>query len=634
MKEYPLLSNIDSPDDLRRLPQEMLPQVCADIREFLIESLSENPGHFASSMGAVELTVALHYVFETPYDRIVWDVGHQAYGHKLLTGRRDRFSTNRKYNGLSGFPNPAESEYDTFAAGHASNSISAALGMAVASELKKESPRRNVVAVIGDASIGGGLAFEGINNAANNKNNLLIILNDNNMSIDRNVGSLNSYLGKITTSKGYNRLRHKAYTSLKRHNLISENLRGKVLRFNNSVKSLMSSQQNIFEGLNVRYFGPFDGHDLDRVIKVLREIKDMDGPRILHLCTIKGKGYEPAEKDPAAWHAPGRFNPVTGERYTSDEAGKPLKFQDVFGKTLLELAQNNDKIVGITAAMPSGTSMCVMQKEMPHRVFDVGISEGHAVTFAGGLAKDGLRPYCAIYSSFLQRAYDHIIHDVALQRLPVTFCIDRAGIVGEDGATHHGLFDLAYLRSIPDMIVAAPRDEHWLRDLLFTSQSDNFGPFAIRYPRGAGKMVDWQNEMQKVKIGRGEQLSQGNDVAVLSLGPIANDVAHAIERVKKENITVAHFDMVFLKPLDEDIMRKVAEMDCPIITVEDGTLVGGLASAVMEWLNAHGCQSRVYPIGVNDKFVSQGSIAELYRECGMDSESIYHTIVNAKNNQQ
>lgn len=634
MKEYPLLSNIDSPDDLRRLPQEMLPQLCADIREFLIESLSENPGHFASSMGAVELTVALHYVFETPYDRIVWDVGHQAYGHKLLTGRRDRFSTNRKYNGLSGFPNPAESEYDTFAAGHASNSISAALGMAVASELKKESPRRNVVAVIGDASIGGGLAFEGINNAANNKNNLLIILNDNNMSIDRNVGSLNSYLGKITTSKGYNRLRHKAYTSLKRHNLISENLRGKVLRFNNSVKSLMSSQQNIFEGLNVRYFGPFDGHDLDRVIKVLREIKDMDGPRILHLCTIKGKGYEPAEKDPAAWHAPGRFNPLTGERYASDEAGKPLKFQDVFGKTLLELAQNNDKIVGITAAMPSGTSMCVMQKEMPHRVFDVGISEGHAVTFAGGLAKDGLRPYCAIYSSFLQRAYDHIIHDVALQRLPVTFCIDRAGIVGEDGATHHGLFDLAYLRSIPDMIVAAPRDEHWLRDLLFTSQSDNFGPFAIRYPRGAGKMVDWQNEMQKVKIGRGEQLSQGNDVSVLSLGPIANDVAHAIERVKKENITVAHFDMVFLKPLDEDIMRKVAEMDCPIITVEDGTLVGGLASAVMEWLNAHGCQSRVYPIGVNDKFVSQGSIAELYRECGMDSESIYHTIVNAKNNQQ
>ena len=634
MKEYPLLSNIDSPDDLRRLPQEMLPQLCADIREFLIESLSENPGHFASSMGAVELTVALHYVFETPYDRIVWDVGHQAYGHKLLTGRRDRFSTNRKYNGLSGFPNPAESEYDTFAAGHASNSISAALGMAVASELKKESPRRNVVAVIGDASIGGGLAFEGINNAANNKNNLLIILNDNNMSIDRNVGSLNSYLGKITTSKGYNRLRHKAYTSLKRHNLISENLRGKVLRFNNSVKSLMSSQQNIFEGLNVRYFGPFDGHDLDRVIKVLREIKDMDGPRILHLCTIKGKGYEPAEKDPAAWHAPGRFNPLTGERYASDEAGKPLKFQDVFGKTLLELAQNNDKIVGITAAMPSGTSMCVMQKEMPHRVFDVGISEGHAVTFAGGLAKDGLRPYCAIYSSFLQRAYDHIIHDVALQRLPVTFCIDRAGIVGEDGATHHGLFDLAYLRSIPDMIVAAPRDEHWLRDLLFTSQSDNFGPFAIRYPRGAGKMVDWQNEMQKVKIGRGEQLSQGNDVSVLSLGPIANDVAHAIERVKKENITVAHFDMVFLKPLDEDIMRKGAEMDCPIITVEDGTLVGGLASAVMEWLNAHGCQSRVYPIGVNDKFVSQGSIAELYRECGMDSESIYHTIVNAKNNQQ
>lgn len=626
-----LLDKIDSPADLRQLSQEQLPQVCADIRKFLIQSLSENPGHFASSMGAVELTVALHYVFNTPYDRIVWDVGHQAYGHKLLTGRRDKFVTNRKFGGLSGFPNPSESEYDTFAAGHASNSISAALGMAVASELKKESPRRNVVAVIGDASIGGGLAFEGINNAANNKNNLLIILNDNNMSIDSNVGSLNSYLSKITTSKGYNRLRHRAYTSLKRHNLISERLRGKVLRFNNSIKSLLSSQQNIFEGLNVRYFGPFDGHDLDRVIKVLRDIKDMEGPRILHLCTIKGKGYEPAENDPASWHAPGKFDPETGKRIVSDPTGKPLKYQDVFGKTILELAEKNDKIVGITAAMPSGTSMNIMQEVMPHRVFDVGISEGHAVTFAGGLAKDGMRPYCAIYSSFLQRGYDHVIHDVALQHLPVTFCIDRAGLVGEDGATHHGVYDMAYMRTIPGMIVSAPRNEHWLRNLLYTTQCDNYGPFAIRYPRGSGKEVDWQNEMKQVSIGRGEKLSDGSDVAVLSLGPIANEVQIAIEKAEKiANIKVAHFDMVFLKPIDEDIMKEVAQMNCPIVTVEDGSLIGGLASTVTEWLSTHGYSAKVTSVGVPDEFVAQGSVPELYRYCGMDSDSICEKILNSK----
>lgn len=626
-----LLDKIDSPADLRQLSQEQLPQVCADIRKFLIQSLSENPGHFASSMGAVELTVALHYVFNTPYDRIVWDVGHQAYGHKLLTGRRDRFSMNRKFGGLSGFPNPLESEYDTFAAGHASNSISAALGMAIASELKQESPRRNVVAVIGDASIGGGLAFEGINNATNNKNNLLIILNDNNMSIDRNVGSLNSYLGKITTSKGYNRLRHKAYTSLKRHNLISENLRGKLLRFNNSVKSLLSSQQNIFEGLNVRYFGPFDGHDLNRIIKVLRDIKDMEGPRILHLCTIKGRGYEPAEKDPASWHAPGKFNPISGERIVGDSTNKPLKYQDVFGNTLLELAEKNDKIVGITAAMPSGTSMNILQKAMPHRVFDVGISEGHAVTFAGGLAKDGMRPYCAIYSSFLQRAYDHIIHDVALQHLPVTFCIDRAGLVGEDGATHHGVFDLSYLRAIPGMTVSAPRNEHWLRNLLYTSQTDDYGPFAIRYPRGSGKILQWQNPMKKVEVGRGEKLTDGSDVAVLSLGPIADEVQIAIAKVSKdENISAAHYDMVFLKPIDDLIMKEVAEKNCPIITVEDGSKKGGLASAVMEWLNENGMQRRVYAIGVPDEFVAQGTVSELYHYCAMDSDAIYQQIINAK----
>lgn len=635
MANTSLLDKINSPIDLRQLSQDQLPHVCADIRDFLINSLAENPGHFASSMGAVEITVALHYVFNTPYDRIVWDVGHQAYGHKLLTGRREAFSTNRKFGGLSGFPNPSESEYDTFAAGHASNSISAALGMAIASELKQESPRRNVVAVIGDASIGGGLAFEGINNAANSKNNLLIILNDNNMSIDRNVGSLNSYLGKITTSKGYNRLRHKAYTSLKRHNLISEGLRGKLLRFNNSLKSLLSSKQNIFEGLNVRYFGPFDGHDLNRVIKVLRDIKDMDGPRILHLCTVKGKGYEPAEIDPATWHAPGKFDPKTGERKIADSSEKPLKYQDVFGNTLLELAQKNETIVGVTAAMPSGTSMNILQQEMPHRVFDVGISEGHAVTFSGGLAKDGMRPYCAIYSSFLQRAYDHIIHDVALQHLPVTFCIDRAGLVGEDGATHHGVFDLAYMRSIPGMIVSAPRNEHWLRNLLYTSQCDNYGPFSIRYPRGSGKMVQWQNEMIQVEIGKGEQLSQGSDVVVLSIGTIANEVEKAIAKVEQEKVaSVAHYDMVFLKPIDENILSCVAQMNCPIITVEDGSIVGGLASAVMEWLNNHGYKRIVHSVGVPDEFVAQGSIAQLYSHCGMDSESIYKTIVNALNKNQ
>lgn len=629
--EYPLLSKIDSPEDLRKLQLSKLPEVCSDIRKFLINSLSSNPGHFASSMGAVELTVALHYVFNTPYDRIVWDVGHQAYGHKLLTGRRELFKNNRKLDGLSGFPNPDESPYDTFSAGHASNSISAGLGMSVASEMQKENPRRNVVAVIGDASIGGGLAFEGINNAANTPNNLLIILNDNDMSIDNNVGALNSYLGKITTSKSYNAIRYKIYKFLKRYHLVSERKRGFILRFNNSLKSLLSRQQNIFEGLNVRYFGPFDGHDLNRVIRVLRDIKDMEGPRILHLRTIKGKGYEPAEKDPATWHAPGKFDPETGERVTGDGGEKkPLKYQDVFGNTLVELAELNSKIVGVTAAMPSGTSMSILQEKYPERVFDVGISEGHAVTFSGGLAKDGMRPYCAIYSSFLQRAYDHIIHDVAIQRLPVTFCIDRAGIVGEDGVTHHGVFDLSYLRSIPNMIVASPRNEEAMRNLLYTAQCDNYGPFAIRYPRGAGRNVEWQTPMKRIAIGKGERLSAGTDVAVLSIGPIAEDVKNAVKKAVAEGISVAHYDMMFLKPLDNEILKEVAELKCPIITVEDGVINGGLGSAVMEWLNDKGCLSVVKRIGVPDKFVAQGSVAQLYHQCEMDEDAIYNAIVAVK----
>lgn len=624
---YPLLDTINDPSDLRRLPIDDLPQVCREIRDFLIQSLSKNPGHFASSMGAVEITVALHYVFNTPYDRIVWDVGHQAYGHKLLTGRRERFATNRQLNGLSGFPNPAESPYDTFTAGHASNSISAALGMAVASEMQHDSPRRNVVAVIGDASISGGLAFEGLNNAANCRNNLLIILNDNDMSIDRNVGSLNSYLAHINASKSYNKARYKAYRLLKKLHLISDRGRGFILRFNNSIKSLLSHQQNIFEGLNIRYFGPFDGHDIHRIVRVLRDIKDMDGPRILHLRTIKGKGYAPAEKDPATWHAPGIFDPVTGERPRAKTEGQPPKYQDVFGETLVELARDNEKIVGITAAMPSGTSMSKLQEVMPTRVFDVGISEGHAVTFAGGLAKDGMRPFCAIYSTFLQRAYDHIIHDVAIQRLPVTFCIDRAGIVGEDGVTHHGAFDLAYLRTIPNLTIASPMDEATLRHLMYTAQSDDFGPFAIRYPRGRGENPDWRVPMHTLPIGKGRKLCSGTDIAVLSIGSIGQDAARAIARAKSRGIGVSHYDMIFLKPLDDDLLQEVAESEVPIITVEDGTIMGGLGSAVADWMNQHGFQRVIKNIGIPDAFITQGSVAQLHKLCRMDEDSILNVII-------
>ncbi len=623
-----LLEQIDSPADLRKLPLGSLPQLCGEIREFLIRSLSVNPGHFASSMGAVELTVALHYVFNTPYDRIVWDVGHQAYGHKLLTGRRDSFSTNRTLGGLSGFPNPAESDYDTFSAGHASNSISAALGMAVASQLKGESPRRNVVAVVGDASISGGLAFEGINNAANTPNNLLIVLNDNDMSIDRNVGALNSQLAHINTSRIYNDVRYKAFKCLKKLHLVSDRRRGALLRFNNSLKSLLSKQQNIFEGLNIRYFGPFDGHDIGTIVKVLNDIRDMEGPRILHLRTVKGKGYAPAEADPASWHAPGRFDVATGHRAESDpKPGKPLKYQDVFGNTLLELARKNDKIVAITAAMPSGTSISTMQAEMPGRVFDVGISEGHAVTFAGGLAKDGMRPFVGIYSSFLQRGYDHIIHDVALQHLPVTFCVDRAGLVGEDGATHHGAYDIAYLRTVPGMIVASGRDEHSLRNLLFTAQAADHGPFAIRYPRGGGSLADWRNDMRELPVGKGECLSRGRDVAVLTIGPVAAEAAEAIKKAEGQGISVAHYDMIFAKPLDEEIISEVAALGCPVITVEDGTVDGGMGSAVADRLAGMGHTATVHRMGIPDRFIPQGTPAQLRAMCGFDSESIYNKIV-------
>lgn len=625
----PLLPSIDSPADLRRLPVSALPQVCAEIREFLIDSLSHNPGHFASSMGAVELTVALHYVFSTPYDRIVWDVGHQAYGHKLLTGRRDRFATNRKYGGLSGFPNPDESEYDTFMAGHASNSISAALGMAVAANLKEDKPRRNVVAVIGDASISGGLAFEGLNNATMTPNNLLIILNDNDMSIDPNVGALNAYLTNLNTTKVYNRARFRLYKMLKRMHLVGDRGKGFILRFNNSVKSLLGKQQNIFEGLDIRYFGPFDGHDIDKLVRVLRDIKDMTGPRILHLRTVKGKGYAPAERNPAVWHAPGLFDAASGERIP-EAAGGPAKWQDVFGHTLLDLARRDSRIVGVTAAMPSGTSMCIMQRAIPSRVFDVGISEGHAVTFAGGLAKDGMRPFVAIYSSFLQRAYDNIIHDTAIQRLPVTLCLDRAGIVGEDGVTHHGLFDMAQLRPIPGIIVSSPMDEATLRSLMLTSATTDHGPFVIRYPRGKGGDPNWQSvEPKPIEVGRGRRLVKGDDVAVLTIGPMGRRVCSLVAELAKEGVSASHYDMIFLKPLDEELLREIAEAGVPIVTVEDGVREGGFGSAVAEWMSDHGYKPEIVRIGVPDRFVAHGKVPELMAECGMDDASIAEAIRKA-----
>ena len=623
---FPLLSQIDSPVDLRALPVESLPQVCSELRRFLIESLSVNPGHFASSMGAVDFTVALHYVFNTPYDRIVWDVGHQAYGHKVLTGRRDAFENNRKMNGLSGFPNPKESEYDAFIAGHASNSISAALGMSIAAQLQGEKDR-NVVAVIGDASISGGLAFEAMNNASINKNNLIIVLNDNDMAIDECVGAFGEYMSHLNTSRKYNDMKMKVYEYCVRHKLINEHGRGLILRFSNSVKALLANRQNIFEGLNIRYFGPFDGHDVAKLVEVFNGIKDMRGPRIVHLRTRKGKGFAPAEKDPTTWHAPGKFNKDTGEILSKpSDQPHPLKFQDVFGKTIVELAQADEKVVGITAAMPTGCSLTFLQEAFPKRAFDVGIAEEHAVTFAGGLAKDGLKPYCCIYSSFLQRAYDEIIHDVALQNLPVVFCIDRAGLVGEDGATHHGAFDLAYLNCIPNMIVSSPIDEHSLRNLLYTSNQVEHGPFAIRYPRGGGKLVDWHNDMQVLPIGKGRKLSSGERVAVLSIGPFGSDVAEAVAELRSEGVNAAHYDMIFLKPIDEAILEEVGKMYHTVITVEDGTIRGGLGSTVVDWFNDHGYSTRVYKMGIPDEFICQGTVAQLRDYCGIGKGEIKNRI--------
>ena len=616
-----LLSTIYNPDDLRKLSPEQLPQICTELRQFLIDELSCNPGHFASSLGTVELTVALHYVFKTPYDRIVWDVGHQAYSHKILTERRDKFFTNRKFKGLSGFPSPFESKYDTFTAGHASNSISAALGMSVAANLKGENDRK-VIAVIGDAAISGGLAFEGLNNASINPNNLLIILNDNDMAIDHNVGALNQYLVNITTSPSYNKLRYDIYRTLVRLKLISAEHRGAILRFNNSIKALISKHQNIFEGMNIRYFGPIDGHDVNYIIRVLNDIKEMSGPKLLHLKTIKGKGYAPAEKAATVWHAPGKFNKITGERFIVKDNNLPPLFQEVFGRTLVELARENKKIVGITPAMPTGCSMTYMMSEFPDRTFDVGIAEEHAVTFSGGLAKEGLIPFCNIYSTFMQRAFDEIIHDVAIQNLHVVFCLDRAGLVGEDGVTHHGAFDLSYLRCIPNMTIASPMNEHYLRHLMYTAQAKETGVFAIRYPRGRGSLVNWHCTPMILEIGKGRKLSDGEDIALISIGPIGVSAQKAIIRARRQGVSVAHYDMIFLKPIDEELLHEIGKKYSRIVTVEDGSIKGGLGMAVIEFMADNGYVPRIKRIGIPDQFIEHGTIPELYKLCGMDEDNI------------
>lgn len=615
-----LLDSIEFPRDLRQLPVEQLPQVCAELREFLIKTLSDNPGHFASSLGAVELTVALHYVFNTPEDRIVWDVGHQAYGHKILTGRRKVFDTNRHMGGLKPFPSPEESEYDTNTCGHASNSISVALGMAVAA--KMQNIERHVVAVIGDGSMSGGLAFEGLNNASTTPNNLLIILNDNNMSIDTAVGGMKQYLHNLHTSPFYNSLRNTAAIKLGAWGWMDDKRRRSILRFNNSVKSLLLGQRNIFEGLDIRYFGPEDGHDVVRLVETLQRIKDMKGPRLLHINTIKGKGYEPAEKNPTVFHAPGRFIPETGERIQTASEGQPPRFQDVFGETLLELAKEDPRIYGITPAMPTGCSMNILMKEMPERAFDVGIAEGHAVTFAAGMAKDGLIPFCNIYSSFAQRAYDNIIHDVAISRLHVVMCLDRAGLVGEDGATHHGAFDLAALRPIPGLTICSPLDEEDLKGMMRTGAFAQDGPFVIRYPRGCRPQNGTTpHPAGPEEIGRGRCIKEGTDVAVLTLGPIGYVALEAAQDTK-----VAVYDMRYLKPLDEALLEEVTRNFKRIVTVEDGIRTGGMGSAVMEWMNDHGYNIPVTRLGLPDRFVEHGTPKELYHLVGLDKENIKKAI--------
>lgn len=622
-----ILKRIKYPDELRKLPVEQLPEVCDELRADILKELSVNPGHLASSLGAVEMTVALHYVFNTPYDRLVWDVGHQAYGHKILTGRLDSFCTNRKLGGLRPFPSPEESEYDSFMCGHASNSISAALGMAVAARQTGHDDR-HVVAIIGDGAMSGGLAFEGLNNVSTTPNDMIIILNDNNMSIDRSVGGMKQYLLRLNTSETYNKLRYKAAKWLHSNGMLDDERRKGIIRLSNALKSAISHQQNIFEGMNIRYFGPFDGHNVVELVRTLRQLKEMKGPKLLHLHTIKGHGYAPAEKSATIWHAPGKFDLDTGQRIKTEDGTEPAKFQDVFGNTLLELARENKRIVGVTPAMPTGCSLNIMMKEMPERTFDVGIAEGHAVTFSGGMAKDGLQPFCNIYSAFAQRAYDNIIHDVAILNLPVVICLDRAGLVGEDGATHHGAFDMAALRPVPNITLASPMNEHELRRLMYTAQLPGKGTFVIRYPRGRGVLADWHCPLEEVKVGTGRKLRDGDDIAVLSVGSVGNNVVKAVEMIENDGdgISVAHYDMRFVKPLDENLLKEVAAKFKHVITVEDGVREGGFGSAVIEWMEDNGQHLDIVRLGLPDHFVEHGTVAQLQSIVGIDAEGIRRTI--------
>ncbi|MEO5571108.1 MAG: 1-deoxy-D-xylulose-5-phosphate synthase [Bacteroidia bacterium] len=621
-----LLSKINYPEDLRKLKKNELKQVCKELREYIIEVVSVNGGHFGASLGVVELTVALHYVFKTPFDQLVWDVGHQAYGHKILTGRRAIFHTNRIYQGISGFPKRSESEYDTFGVGHSSTSISAALGMAVASRLKGEKDRQHI-AVIGDGAMTAGLAFEAMNHAGVENSNLIVILNDNCMSIDPNVGALKEYLTDIATSKTYNKVKDEVWNILGKISKFGPNAQAIVSKMETGLKSVILKQSNLFESLRFRYFGPIDGHNVDHLVDVLRDLKKIPGPKILHCLTVKGKGFELAEKDQTKWHAPGLFDKITGEIHKPKANGPaPPKYQDVFGNTIVELAEKNQKIVGVTPAMPSGCSLNIMMKAMPDRAFDVGIAEQHAVTFSAGLATQGMIPFCNIYSSFMQRGYDQVVHDVALQNLPVIFCLDRGGIAGADGATHHGAFDYAYLRCLPNMIVTAPMNEEELRNLMFTAQLNKTGPFSIRYPRGNGVMVDWRKPFQEIQIGQGRKIRDGEEIAILTIGHPGNFAVDACNQLSKEGFFPAHYDLRFVKPLDADLLHEVFKNYKKIITVEDAAIQGGFGSAIAEFMIDHGYHSRIKRLGIPDRFIEHGEPKELYRECEFDAAAIVNAV--------
>lgn len=617
-----LLQKLNYPSDLKQLKPEELKQVCQELRQYIIDVVSVNGGHFAASLGVVELTVALQYVLNTPYDQLVWDVGHQAYGHKILTGRRDDFHTNRVYKGLSGFPKRSESEYDTFGVGHSSTSISAALGMAVASQYKGETDRQHV-AVIGDGAMTAGMAFEALNHAGIENSNILVILNDNNMSIDPNVGALKEYLTDIATSKPYNRFRDDIAHVLAKISSIGPDAFKIAQKLEKSIKGTLLKRSNFFEALKFRYFGPIDGHDVEHLVKVLTDLRDIPGPKLLHCVTVKGKGYALAEKDQTKWHAPGLFDKITGEiKKSKSDKPQPPKYQDVFGHTIIELAEQNPKIMGITPAMPSGSSLNLMMKAMPNRAFDVGIAEQHAVTFSAGLATQGLIPFCNIYSSFMQRAYDQVIHDVAIQKLNVVFCLDRAGIAGADGPTHHGAYDIAYMRCIPNMTVSAPMNEEELRNLMYTAQQDDMGPFVIRYPRGNGVMVDWQRPMKAIKVGKGRKVCDGEDLAILTIGHIGNEVVKTMVELNADGYYPAHYDMRFVKPLDEALLHEVFKKFNKVITVEDGCLEGGMGSAILEFMADNNYSAQVVRLGIPDKVVEHGDQSELWAECGYDAKAI------------